>query len=169
MREDGGPREPWSIHATTSGPARSRALLVGGVALGIALVAGLAFAVTQVRGPLATGVVKLGQGTARVVIAQNAAARAYGLQGRRALGENEGMLFTYAPPRPVVFERKTVPFALDVVFVNESLHISGVSSLDAEHVRANSPGPVACVVEVPGGWCLRNGVKRGDPVAILSR
>jgi len=106
--------------------------------------------------------VRLAGRTVRVTVADTAWRRTWGLQGRLSLGDGAGMLFVFEAPRTVTFARKSLTFPVDVVFVSADGRVMGVATLDAGHPTAASPGPARWVVEVPGGWAARAGLRVGS-------
>jgi len=101
-----------------------------------------------------------------VEIADTPAKRELGLQYRRELAENRGMLFLFADEKEQTFWMKNTPIALDMIFINRDHKIVGIVeeavpfSLDS---RSVSP-PSRFVLEINGGLCHRHGIQPGDRV-----
>lgn len=95
-------------------------------------------------------------------------AQQVGLQKHSSLPSDSGMLFPYNPPQNVSFHMGAVQFPIDVVFVDGSGHIAGIEHNCQPGVDASwtSPGRVAAVLEVTGGWCADRGVYPGDIVSL---
>jgi uncharacterized membrane protein (UPF0127 family) len=116
-----------------------------------------------------TATVRLAGNKVTVAVADTALRVRWGLQGRDTLADGEGMLFVYDPPARRTFSRSGVPFALDVVFAGSDGRVLAIAPLDDGHPTAASPGPVRWVVELPGGWCSRNGVEPGARLEVPGR
>lgn len=142
-------------------PGRSGAIALAGAVCVLTAVALAALTLPFVAGQ-PQGTARLAGVTVKVAIADTDARRAYGLQGRTSLPDGAGMVFVYSTPRPVVFARRSVPFALDVVFVAPDRRVSAVLPVDAAHETAASPGTVGWVVELPAGFAARSGITTGS-------
>ncbi|HEX9093505.1 MAG TPA: DUF192 domain-containing protein [Coriobacteriia bacterium] len=140
--------------------SRRWALLAVASLVMFAVVVGLLLMDELRRAPRAT--VTIGKARVEVALANTALRQWWGLQGRASLPDGEGMLFPCDPPVPRTFARRSVAFPLDVVFVRADRTVAAIVPLDPDHGTAASPGPVAWVLEVPQGWCARNGVRVGD-------
>jgi uncharacterized membrane protein (UPF0127 family) len=88
-----------------------------------------------------------------------------GLSYREALPEGRGMLF-FMPAREVqTFCMRGMRLPLDLIWISDS-RVAGIT----RNVPATFPGelispaPVDQVLEVPGGFADRYGIKAGDPV-----
>jgi uncharacterized membrane protein (UPF0127 family) len=55
------------------------------------------------------------------------------------------------------------------VFAGSDGRVLAIAPLDDGHPTAASPGPVRWVVELPGGWCSRNGVEPGARLEVPGR
>ena len=101
-----------------------------------------------------------------VEIADTPAKRELGLQYRRELGKNRGMLFLFADEREQTFWMKNTPIPLDMIFINRDRKIVGIVeeaapfSLDSRSVSA----PSRFVLEINGGLARRYGIQPGDRV-----
>jgi uncharacterized membrane protein (UPF0127 family) len=112
-----------------------RALLLGGVALGLLVASGLVAYVVTTRGSgppsllagsgtpasepfegLTETVVRAGSRDLRVVIADDPDERSEGLRSRRDLGPYDAMLFVFADDTTAAFTMAGVPVALDIGF-----------------------------------------------------
>ena len=76
------------------------------------------------------------------------------------------MLFVYEPSQVVRFETKSVPFAIDVVFVGLDGRVARISRLDHASTVATSPAAVRYVVEVAAGWPRRHALSVGSATDI---
>lgn len=61
-----------------------------------------------------------------VEIAKTEAEKSKGLQGRKSLGKNEGMLFVYDKPQTVGFWMEDTEIPLDIIFINEDEEVISV-------------------------------------------
>uniref|UniRef100_A0A7C5EN67 DUF192 domain-containing protein n=1 Tax=Desulfobacca acetoxidans TaxID=60893 RepID=A0A7C5EN67_9BACT len=90
-----------------------------------------------------------------------------GLSHRRELPEGRGMLFLMSDLRYQVFCMRDMLFPIDIIWIHEGkvagLH-KNLSPGDTGNYR--SPVPVRLVLEVPGGFAERHGIKAGDPVVL---
>jgi uncharacterized membrane protein (UPF0127 family) len=101
-----------------------------------------------------------------VEIADTPAKRELGLQYRRELAENRGMLFLFADDREQTFWMKNTPIPLDMIFIDADHKIVGIVeeavpfTLDSRSVGA----PSRFVLEIKGGLCRRHGIQPGDRI-----
>jgi hypothetical protein len=101
-----------------------------------------------------------------VEVAGTPAKRELGLQFRRQLDEDRGMIFLFPSERELSFWMKNTPISLDIIFINAERKIVGILpravpfSTDSLSVQA----PSQFVLEVNGGYSQRNGVSVGDSV-----
>jgi uncharacterized membrane protein (UPF0127 family) len=101
-----------------------------------------------------------------VEIADTPAKRELGLQYRRDLPADRGMIFLFPGESTLSFWMKNTPIPLDMIFIAGDRKIVGVVeqarpfSLDPRGV----PTPSRFVLEVNGGFAKRHGVKAGDTV-----
>jgi uncharacterized protein len=102
----------------------------------------------------------------QVEVADTPAKRELGLQYRRELAENRGMLFLFADEREQSFWMRNTPIALDMIFINGNHEIVGIVeeavpfSLGSRSVSA----PSRFVLEINGGLSRRYGIRPGDRV-----
>ena len=102
----------------------------------------------------------------RVEIVATHGDRAQGLQGRKRLESDAGMLFAYAAPEPVVMWMKNTFIPLDMIFIGADGRIVNISRQTEPQSLAfiESAGPVKGVLEVQAGTAARLGIKKGDRV-----
>lgn len=104
--------------------------------------------------------------TFEVEIADTPGKRELGLQYRRELAANRGMIFLFAHEAEQTFWMKNTPIPLDMIFINSDRRIVGIAekavpfSLDPRSVGRASQ----FVLEVNGGLSKRYGIKAGDSV-----
>lgn len=119
-------------------------------------------------GPKPRVVIETAQGRVgvEVEIADTPAKRARGLQYRSELGEREGMLFVFASEERQSFWMKNTLIPLDLIFIGRDRTIVGIveqaAPLSTEPLEVGSPSQF--VLEVPGGFCRRYGVRVGQKV-----
>ncbi len=96
--------------------------------------------------------------------------RLTGLQGRRFLASNKGMLFdTFGRYRPT-FHMRNVFISLEALFIsnmNKIVDIVPMNPLDASSVYTTYKNiPIKWVLETNRGYCARQGIKVGDTAFI---
>ena len=92
--------------------------------------------------------------------------RALGLMFRRALPENNGMLFLYDPPQPAMMWMKNTIIPLDMVFISSDARVHRIEQ-NAEPFSTTlipSDGDIVGVLELNAGEAGKIGLKRGDKV-----
>jgi uncharacterized membrane protein (UPF0127 family) len=117
--------------------------------------------------PQVTIVTRDGREIAFVVeVADTPARREMGLQYRRDLAQNHGMIFLFPEEEQLSFWMKNTPISLDMIFINANRRIVGIVenttpfSLESRSVNARSQ----YVLEINGGLARRYGVTAGDSV-----
>jgi len=101
-----------------------------------------------------------------VEVADTPSARQQGLQGRRGLAENAGMLFDFGTPQPVAMWMLNTYIPLDMLFLDDAGRVVAIArntvplSLD----RIGIDDPVRAVLEVQAGVADRLKVRAGDRV-----
>ena len=102
----------------------------------------------------------------RVEIADTPARREMGLQYRRELALDQGMIFLFPTEEQQSFWMKNTPIALDMIFISAERTIVGIVedtvpfSLEPRAVSGRS----RYVLEINGGLSRRYGFKAGDSV-----
>lgn len=85
-----------------------------------------------------------------------------GLQGVRALGENEGMLFIFIQKQKVCMWMKDVPIDLDVGFFDENGRLIDVHQMKTQTRNTHcSPQEIKWALEMPGGWFEKRKLREG--------
>lgn len=92
-----------------------------------------------------------------------------GLMFRKDMPEGTGMWFIFGDDAERVFWMKNVIFPLDMIFIDKSFVIRKIEKMAPPCVhdpcpRYYSGGPARYVLEVPGGYCGRKGVREGQKV-----
>jgi uncharacterized membrane protein (UPF0127 family) len=138
-----------------------------GLALFLVVSAMLMFATACRNQPEVTVSTKQGRAvTFKVEIADTPSKREIGLQYRRDLAPDRGMLFLFPEEREQSFWMKNTPIALDMIFINKERKVVGIVeqavpfSLDSRSVGA----PSQFVLEINGGLARRHGIGSGDAV-----
>jgi uncharacterized membrane protein (UPF0127 family) len=133
--------------------------------LGLAMLHGVTACRAEPRVTIAT---QQGRSIAfNVEIADSPAKRELGLQYRRDLASDHGMIFLFPAQSEQTFWMKNTPIPLDMIFISRELKIVGIVeqatpfSLDPRSVGA----PSQYVLEINGGLAKRNGIRRGDSVS----
>ena len=107
-----------------------------------------------------------GRSNFTVELAVSEAQRVQGLQGRRRLAADAGMLFDFQGTGPVIMWMKDTYVPLDMLFIDSGGRIVNI----AEHTvplsltAIPSAGPVRAVLELNAGTAARLGIKPGDRV-----
>ncbi len=102
----------------------------------------------------------------QVEIADTPAERQMGLQYRRELADNHGMIFLFPDDESHAFWMKNTPIPLDIIFISAQRQIVGIVentipfSLDSRSVSGES----RYVLEINGGLSKRYGFGAGDSV-----
>ena len=112
--------------------------------------------------------VVVGSDTIVVEVADEYPERVRGLRGRTSLEPGTGMLFVWDTPDLQSFWMRGTPIDLDIAFIDESLTIVKVATMQAESEEFVESGvPVPYALEVPAGWFAERGIERGTSVRIL--
>jgi uncharacterized protein len=135
--------------------------------IGAALIAAALFsaaAVAESLQPLEI-VTATGPHAFRIELADTPAERAKGLMFRRAMPENQGMLFDFHDEVPVMMWMKNTYIPLDMVFVSRDGAVTGVSPNAVPMSEQTISGGVAyAVIELNAGVAEKIGLKPGDRV-----
>jgi hypothetical protein len=88
-----------------------------------------------------------------------------GLSYRSELPEGRGMLFFMPAKQVQTFCMRGMRFPLDLIWISDG-RVAGITRNVPPTFPGNltSPGPVTHVLEVPGGFAHRHGIKAGDQV-----
>jgi len=101
-----------------------------------------------------------------VEVADTGARRVQGLQGRRTLEPNAGMLFDFQTPQMVSMWMKDTYLPLDMIFVGEDGVVLNIAEKTVPHslILIASAGKALAVLEVNAGTARRLGIRPGDRV-----
>ena len=109
-----------------------------------------------------------GKHRVEVELATTAAARTRGLMWRRELADGQGMLFIFPDARVQSFWMRNTLIPLDLLFIDAQQRIVGI--IERAEPRTLSPRSVGkpgpYVLEVPGGWCQKVGIRPGSRVEL---
>jgi len=102
----------------------------------------------------------------QVEVADTPAKRELGLQYRKELGDDRGMIFLFAAESPQTFWMKNTPISLDMIFIDRDRKIVGIVAQTAPYsLESRSVGvPSQYVLEINGGMAKRHGIRAGDRV-----
>lgn len=103
-----------------------------------------------------------------VELALNPAHRAHGLMYRKALGSEEGMLFSWHREEPRSFWMRNTCLPLDMLFLDGSGTVLGILEQvpPMNDTSRTIPCPAMHVLEVRAGWSREHGVAPGQRVEI---
>ena len=103
-----------------------------------------------------------------VEIADTSPLRTRGLMWRTELPEGTGMLFIFPAEVVQSFWMRNTLIPLDMVFIDRRLRVVGVVQwAEPRTLASRTVGrPSLYVLEVPGGWTERNGVRAGTTVEL---
>jgi uncharacterized protein len=102
----------------------------------------------------------------QVEVADTPAKRTMGLQYRKDLGRDRGMIFLFPAESPQSFWMKNTSIPLDMIFIDRERRIVGIVeqtvpfSLDSRSVGV----PSQFVLEINGGLAKQHGIQPGDIV-----
>jgi len=101
-----------------------------------------------------------------VEIAETSYQRSLGLQNRKTMLPNHGMLFDFKKTVAVTMWMKNTPLSLDMFFINENGTIINIARntepFSLKHIK--SAGPAKAVLEVLAGTAKRLNIKAGDQI-----
>lgn len=101
-----------------------------------------------------------------VEVADTGARRTQGLQGRRTLAPNAGMLFDFRTPQRVSMWMKDTYLPLDMIFIAANGKVLNIAEKTEPHslIPVASAGEALAVLEVNGGTAARLGIRPGDQI-----
>jgi len=122
--------------------------------------------------PRATIHTKAGPVTVDLELATTPEAMQRGLMYRTALADGAGMLFVFGADQDHSFWMKNTYISLDLIFIARTGPTSGrIAGIHPNAKTLSEAGisvgkPSRWVLEVPAGWCAKNGVAAGDAVEL---
>ncbi|HXV83204.1 MAG TPA: DUF192 domain-containing protein [Candidatus Binatia bacterium] len=104
--------------------------------------------------------------TFQVEVADTPAKRELGLQYRRDLAPDRGMIFLFPKESKHSFWMKNTPIPLDMIFIGSNRKIVGIVEQAVPFSTDSRSVPAASqfVLEINGGLARRYGVKVGDSI-----
>lgn len=157
------------LQSTADGPAPR----TGAAATLAALVAALALAAATActsppRGPAVTIHTAGGDVDVAVELALTEAEQARGLMWRSELPDGTGMLFVFDDEEERAFWMRNTPIPLDILYITADATIASIAAETRPYSEQSIPsrGPCRYVLEVPGGWAQRHGVRSGDRLTL---
>ena len=115
---------------------------------------------------LPTGALTIGGRRLLVEIAATPDARACGLSNRQSLPQNQGMLFIYPAPQPLVFWMKDTRIPISIAFIDKTGRIVSIQKMTPlqTETRYRSPRPAPFALEVNQGWFEKQKIQVGSKV-----
>jgi uncharacterized membrane protein (UPF0127 family) len=102
----------------------------------------------------------------KVEVAEDDRSRERGLMWRTSLKDDEGMIFVFPAESVQTFWMKNTLIPLDMLFIGRDGRVVGI--VERAEPKTLSPRTVGLpslyVLEVPGGWTARMGVRAGSVV-----
>ena len=111
-------------------------------------------------------ILRVGEATFLVEVADTAFQRAQGLAGREFLARDRGMLFVFEKSAFYRFTMAGMRFPLDFVWIREGRAIGVTAAVMPEVMSVEPPEPVDMVLEINAGVATERGIKAGDEVAL---
>ena len=104
--------------------------------------------------------------TFQVEVADTPGKRELGLQYRRDLAVDRGMIFLFPAESVHSFWMKNTPIPLDMIFISKDRKIVGIveQAVPFSTESRSVPGASQFVLEINGGLSERYGIKAGDTV-----
>lgn len=106
--------------------------------------------------------IEIGDKKYNVEVAQTDEEKTKGLQGKKELAEDEGMLFIYDEPQTVGFWMQDTDIPLDIIFIDEDFEVISVYKGQPHDETVAEEDDVQFVLEVNQG----SGIKEGDELDI---
>lgn len=106
--------------------------------------------------------IEIGDKKYNVEVAQTDEEKIKGLQGKKELAEDEGMLFIYDEPQTVGFWMQDTDIPLDIIFIDEDFEVISVYKGQPHDETIAEEDDVQFVLEVNQG----SGIKEGDELDI---
>lgn len=120
------------------------------------------------EGPVVTVHAGSGDVPVAVELALTREQQARGLMYRTELAEGDGMLFVFDSEAERSFWMSNTPISLDIIYIRGDATIVSIASNTTPYSEKKIPsrGAARYVLEVPGGWAARHGVKAGDKLSL---
>jgi uncharacterized protein len=119
-------------------------------------------------GPVVTVHSASGDAAVTVELALTHEEQERGLMYRTELAESAGMLFVFDGEEERTFWMSNTPISLDILYIKGDGTIVSIASRTTPYSEKTIPsrGQARYVLEVPGGWAERHGVKAGDRITL---
>lgn len=117
-------------------------------------------------------VLKVGDTSIYVDIADTPALREQGLSGKISLPEDQGMYFIFDRPGFYPFWMKEMNFPIDIIWIGENMSVVDITvgaAPDSFPKTFAPTTPARYVLEVNAGFAERRGIKIGDQVSLARR
>lgn len=152
----------------TTNARRGRALARWATLALLMAVTALPACAASPKGPQVTVHAAKGDATVTVELALNEDEQARGLMWRSELAEDAGMLFVFDSEEERAFWMRNTPIPLDILYITSGLTVRSIAAMTKPYSEAAIPsrGPCLYVLEVPGGWAERHGVRSDDKVTL---
>lgn len=118
-------------------------------------------------------ILRVGEVTVSVEIADSPEEQKQGLSGRESLAEDEGMLFIFPDSQRWSFWMKAMRFGLDIIFIDDGQVVEIAREVpvpkegeDGAKISLIPNYPAEWVLEVNSGWAERHGIRVGDAVSL---
>ncbi len=111
--------------------------------------------------------ISVGDRAVYVELAVTTEERARGLQSRKSLEEDHGMLFVFPEKKRATFWMKETYIPLSLAFISEDGRITQIEEMEPGSLEYHaSDAEVKYALEMKAGWFKRSGVGVGDKVSI---
>jgi uncharacterized membrane protein (UPF0127 family) len=109
-----------------------------------------------------------GKHVVEVEIAATRDSRTRGLMWRTSLADGKGMLFIFKDQQPLSFWMRNTLIPLDMIFIDKDLKVVGaVERAEPKTLTSRGVGGAQMfVLEVPGGWVAKVGLKPGSAISL---
>jgi len=106
----------------------------------------------------------------RVEVANTPTQKGRGLMYRQALSQDEGMLFVYDYEGNNTFWMKNTLIPLDIIWLNSKKEVVHIEHSTPPCKKSpcptySSPYKSQYVLELNGGWAIKNGLAQGDQIS----
>jgi len=119
----------------------------------------------QVSDPLPITLLAAGKHIIRAEVANTEASRRQGLMYRKALPDNEGMLFVFEEPAVQCFWMRNTLLALSIAFITDDGAIINIEDMAPQTENAHcAEKPVRYALEMAQGWFDKHGIQRGKKI-----
>lgn len=117
-------------------------------------------------------ILKVGNTSINVDIADTPALQERGLSGRKTLLDDQGMYFIFDHAGIYPFWMKEMNFPIDIIWIDDHMSVADITKnvLPSSFPQTfASKVPIRFVLEVQSGFAARHGVKIGDLTSLVPR